>query len=147
MTSPLGALLAQVAADWVTLTPTTRTSVPYRELSADDLRRSATRDRQFAWAPPEQLEILGLTADGLRAQVRWDVLVTLFLSPARYTPAELAAAAADDTSQLRAAVDARTAWPSGVLYVGVRDVRPGEDEEGFLTYQFQLEAITEETAS
>lgn len=144
MTSPVGAVLAQIATDWAALTPTDRAEVTYRELSSGDLRSSAARDRSFTFSAPEQLEIVGLTADGQRAQVRWDLPAVLYLRGERYTPTTLAAAVADDTSQLRAAVDARTSWPSGVVYVGVREVRTDAVDDFTLSILY-IECVTEET--
>lgn len=147
MTSPIGAVLTQITTDWEALTPNDRPTSPYRAMSRSDMRESSIRDRRFEFGPPVFLETLGTTADGSLSQVRAETAAILHSRPDRYTLTELATELANDVSQLRGAVEARTAWPSGVLYVTVREAIPNATPDGLLEYRMTLETITEEPNS
>lgn len=120
--------MSQMEVDWLALTPPDRTSVTYHLLS-DSLESMSgpTADRGIMWEVPDRVQVLSDTGDN--AQVEWAVEAILYLRASGRSRRALRNAIAAEGALLMRAVEARTAWPVGVLAVESGDVSTEIDEE------------------
>lgn len=146
MTTPIVALMTQIADDWEAVTPPDRTTITYHECDGNSLLAGNAGDRAFAFGLPERGDPVGERGPDM-TQVRWQIPITVRFGGSGRSLAARADAVANEINLLMRAIELRSVWPSGVLEVitGAAVPREIDIDTGDVAYETTVTALVEET--
>lgn len=127
MASPLDDVITTIVADVEALVPETRATIRYFYLDGSMTPRvGATSDRGFGFSIPSA-EVLSLR--GSVAETRYTFDLILLLTEQSMSPHAFRQAVYSEANAVRAAIDARSVWPAGVISVVTRGYDVATDSE------------------
>lgn len=146
MTTPLIALMTQIADDWEALTPPDRTSVVYHESDARAMLTGSAGDRGFVFGLATRVVPSGEFGAAL-TQVTWTFDIMVRFSGSGRSMSARSDAVAREINLLCRSIETRASWPAGVLAVITRDAVPdsADGELGDVIYTLGISALCEET--
>lgn len=142
MTTPVVALMQQVATLWQAATPPDRPDVPYRNVPSLDVKDGF--DRTFTWEFPVREGTRSEGGDGQTTQVEWELSARIFLT--YEGRGDLAFSVANEVNLLSRVIERETTWPQGVLTVitdRVDNIEQLPSEDVLITFVFRV--LSEET--
>lgn len=127
MASPVVDWMSDVTSLWEALTPPTRTTVTYSEVTSKSVGSGTASHRKFFWHPPiRKASTLETSSSSL---IEWEISAEIRLSINGLSHVEFADAIANESNLLVRAVEKNSSWSAGVTEAIGEDVKPEIDPE------------------
>lgn len=146
MTTPLIALMTQIADDLEATTPPDRTTITYHECDGRGMLSGTSGDRSFVFGLVTRADPSGERGPEM-TQVTWHFPVVIRFGGSGRSLSARADAVASEINLLARQIEKRATWPSGVLEVITGEASPSdsEDDTGDCIYTLGISALVQET--